>query len=135
MESFEDRNIKIFLERCSGRTLTDIAQRYGISSERVRCICAKFERKAIKHDWIKAKYLEEIACLKEEIRRLKMQIAEEEKTSSLEVLGLSARSLRVLTDSGIKSVEHLSLMTDQEILSLPGLGRKSLNEIRSLRGD
>jgi RNA polymerase sigma factor (sigma-70 family) len=52
------------------------------------------------------------------------------KETPLKVLGLSVRPLNTLMHRGIDTVERLEGMSDEEILEVRNLGRKSLTEIR-----
>ena len=51
--------------------------------------------------------------------------------TSLKVLGLSVRSRNALMRAGIRTVEHLAGKPDREIQDVPGLGERSLNEIKA----
>ena len=61
------------------------------------------------------------------------EIAEPITETSLEELGLSTRVLNSLTGAGIDTVQDmLNKLAEgtEEILSIPGLGKKSLDEIQ-----
>jgi DNA-directed RNA polymerase alpha subunit len=45
---------------------------------------------------------------------------------------LSKRSWARLMDEGIKTPEDLKTWSDKDILTIPGIGRKGLNEIKNV---
>ena len=55
-------------------------------------------------------------------------------STAVEQLSLNARTLRRLNEMGIKNVGDLIQVNEKYILRTPGLGRKSLNEIKEVLG-
>ena len=50
----------------------------------------------------------------------------------VEELELSVRAANCLKTKGIRTVAHLAIMTEAELLRTPNFGRRSLNEIKEI---
>ncbi len=68
------------------------------------------------------------------VEEQKEEVKEEDSKEALKVLiselGLSARAEQALTDAGIRTVGGLVRKSEEDILALPGLGQKALEEIK-----
>lgn len=49
----------------------------------------------------------------------------------IEIIGLSARSHRWLKEAGIKTIEKLSVLDDQQLFSMKNIGKTSVDEIKA----
>lgn len=66
-----------------------------------------------------------------ETPRLRGELLEEGETSIGQLLNLQPRQLNVLKRAHIRSIEHLDLMTTDELLSIRNLGQASLTVIKN----
>lgn len=66
-----------------------------------------------------------------EAERIRTQAAEREKTAPVwEILNLTVRTANCLKGEDIRTLEELCSKKEIDLLKIPNLGRRSLNEIR-----
>lgn len=140
-----DRNLDIHAQREAGETLREIAERYRVTSERVRQICLKINRQ------LKAKLeiaqrmqsalqeasarlddiAREIEALESECLRIKKRLDEIAPGSKVTIddIELTVRTHNCLRTCGVKMISELEDMTEAELLRIPNFGRKSLYEL------
>jgi DNA-directed RNA polymerase subunit alpha len=82
--------------------------------------------------------IEHFSTLRDKLVEALLAVPQEEKpekeeilSKSLEEAGLKGRSLRILTENGIKTVEQLVKMSRKDLEAIKGLGKKSLKEIET----
>ena len=113
---------EIWVARESGETFSSIAKRAGVTSARIRdiylAVSRKKEREAV-HASLSVMPIEEIKTV---------------LISDLQDYELSVRTYRCLIDAGIKTMAEAADKTDEELLSIPNFGLKSLRELRKLLG-
>ena len=92
---------------------------------------------------LKAKTEEELKKLpgfgKKSLREVQVVLAEREQSlayssdsTHVNSLGLSTRSKNIFYDEGIRTIEELKAKTAEELMRLPGFGKKSLREVKAL---
>ena len=150
----EERMLELRYEE--GKTLEEIAKIYGITRERVRQIIAKGIRRLKHHsrtnilfkdneriterDSLIKQIDNEILELRKKLKyyqkaNLKLELPEEiqnEVSSNVRIedLDLSVRSFRCLKRAGIEFVSEITEKTEEELLKIRNLGRKSVKEIK-----
>jgi DNA-directed RNA polymerase alpha subunit len=126
-----ERNVQIFLDRCSGKSLKDIGEKHGISCEQVRQIICRFAKKAIDYEGVKAKNNEFACLLFAAIREgfLKDRSEKILKDTDIHCLDLSARSANVLKNYGATTLHDVWGMTFDDLMKLQNMGKKSAYEI------
>ena len=129
----------------SHETLLSIAQSYGITTERVRQIEAKFLRRMkypsrifdLKNFLADAGLCEKPAELvvdfadtfRERVRAGEVLSDEELSTIKMDELELSVRSANSLKNEGIVTLADLKARTRQSLRRTPNFGKKSLDEV------
>jgi N utilization substance protein A len=71
----------------------------------------------------------EVSIVEEEAEKPRVSISEEQYDMPLQELGLSVRTLNLLLESGLVKTGELVDKSDKDLLSIRGLGKKSLEEI------
>lgn len=153
LKTFKEREARIFnLVYKYGYTYNAVGLKEGITKERVQQIVSKTllrlrmpQRKIIfQYGQEYFDLQENVEALKVELRKkideLKYKIANPETTeiekddlveySKIEHLDLSVRSYRCLKRAGINTVGELTQKTEEEMMRVRNLGRKSLKEIK-----
>lgn len=107
--SSDERKVLAFKLRANGMIFKDIGKALGVSPARARDIVLRGEK------------------------ILGKSRPKEPRTyTEVEMLELSSRSLHCLVNSGITTIGQLRAMSDDDLLSIPNLGRKSFYEIREV---
>jgi hypothetical protein len=133
-----DRNVAILEARLmAGKTYAEIAKENNISPERVREILMKFRRMAINYTAMMSRSAKEIELLKKQVAELSVKIATDNNNlkswgmTDISSLDIGVRAMGRLSDAGIFYAGQIDAMTDEVLLSIPGMGRKSVYEIRT----
>lgn len=150
----EERILELRYEE--GKTLDEIAKIYGITRERVRQIIAKGimrlkhssrtnilfrdNERITERDSLIKQIDDEILELRKKLKyyrkaNLKLELPEEIQNDvslnvRIEDLDLSTRSFRCLERAGIEFVNEITEKTEEEMMKIRNLGRKSLKEIK-----
>lgn len=156
--TLREREAKLFRKIWKdGYILEAVAQQEGVTKERVRQIVAKAERRLRHPTRLRVlRYGKEVMELQDDITKLTMELyqkkqelihqinnphlitlSKEDKLESikLEELELSVRSYNCLRRAGINKLVDLLTKTEEDIMRLRNMGRKSLKEITEKLSD
>ena len=137
------RNKNLLVDRfVRNESLRDLANKYGISEDRVRQIIHKFWfalRFRINCADSYRKYETEAADLSRKLLRIKvhnpkniMDVIGDNNDRPLTQYGFSINTYCLLAEAGIKTIGQLIQSTDRDILRIHGLGEKSLQQIKKV---
>lgn len=128
MSHASPRNAELTRMVLEGETLLSASERFGITPSRVRQIIN--HTCALEH---RAKLREAMAArVKADKERRHLEQIERFGGTNVHIdqLRIPYGVWKALTALGLVEVEKIVCMTDDELLQLPRIGRKSLNEIR-----
>ncbi len=136
MPAINERNLQIMEDRLSGMTLDAVGKKHGVTRETVRGIVFGLHR-ALKAQAGKPKRdmdrVRENEALKLKVSRLQAMLGVRGAYNlkfPLDRCELSIRPSNCLNQAGLKTVGDVMAMTDDELLAIPGFGRKCLREVR-----
>lgn len=61
------------------------------------------------------------------------RLRQQRRICSIYDSGLSTRVIHILVDCGISTLADLDVRTEEELMRIPGIGEKSMEEIRAIR--
>jgi DNA-directed RNA polymerase alpha subunit len=123
LKKLEERNNQIFAQRKHGLTYRELAKEFNLSGFRVSSICAQEQRrkdKRVVHDEVIASSKPELADLNPVLFR---------KVDELE---WSVRTGNCLANDNIIYICDLVLQSAPDLLRIPNLGLKGIDEIKEV---
>lgn len=139
--SISERNRSILIGRISkNKTYHELAVQHDVSLERIREIVIRFwSRVAYRLTVFNRCYEDENKKAVSELRRIGLynpekigDLLKRKYVRNITEYNFSVRAFKCLWYSGIKTIDQLTERTEEDLLKIRNLGRKSIQEIKDL---